>query len=558
MTTTDRSVPERDGTGGNGGTGGRETRWPLWAFGLLLVAAGLHGLRPLWSNDIFWHLASGRLILATHSLPARDPFTYTAIHRWIHQEWLSEVLLAAAARWLGLAGLRLVRALFVVGGLLILWRLMRGAGAPAKIAAALAAWEGLLPNASLRPHLLVWPLAIALVAGAAPHAIAACEGREARSRCIAWMTALFLGEVLWVNLHASAVILPLLLVVEAAGGGIDRLLGFHDRVGRGAWVAALVSTVACVLQPAGALLLRYVLETPRIDALSIEWRPLLELDTLRTFPSAALVWLVLLVAVVGVGFAEHRRRGVDATFPGFWSAMACLAMAAEHRRMVIFFFIPAIWVAPRLLAAWMTLSRDLRRAIAAIVVASLGVMVAIELPSAAVGSPLRAGVYPEQATRFLEATAMDGRIFNDLAWGGYLEFYRYPEQQVFGDGRWLLGGLPMLRDYRVMYGHEGPLDRVEALYARWKVSLVVAPSAALARLAGLDPRIWRLAWIDPTATVLLRVDDGFPERRRRVCDFYATHAALSYHAVWPAEITRRNRRLAAIPSLLRECVASGR
>lgn len=547
MTTTDRSVSERGGIGNH---------WPLWAFGLLLVAAGLHGLRPLWSNDIFWHLASGRLILATHSLPAHDPFTYTAIHHWIHQEWLSEVFLAAAARWLGLQGLRLVRALFVVGGLLLLWRLMRGAGTPAKLAAALAAWAGLLPNASLRPHLLVWPLAIVLVAGVVPRAITTCEGGEARSRCMAWMTALLLGEVLWVNLHASAILLPLLLIVEAVGGGIDRLLGFRDRVGRGAWVAALVASVACALQPAGAVLVRYVLETPRIDALSSEWQPLLELDTLRTFPSAALVWLVLLVAALWVGIAERRRRGVEATFPGFWSALACLALAAEHRRMVIFFFIPAIWVAPRLLAAWMKLSTDLRRVIATIVVASVGVMVAIELPSAAVRSPLRAGAYPAQATRFLEAAAMDGRIFNDLAWGGYLEFYRYPEQKVFGDGRWLLGGLPMLRDYRVMYGHEGPLDRVDALYARWKVSLAVVPSAALARLPGLDPRLWRLAWIDPTATVLLRVDDGFPERRRRVCEFYATHAALSYHAVWPAEIGRRDRSLAAIPSLLPECAAS--
>ena len=64
-------------------------RWQAWAFGLLLAAVALHCLRPLWDDDLFWHLANGRLTLAAHSLPDRDPFTYTAIHPWVHDEWLS-------------------------------------------------------------------------------------------------------------------------------------------------------------------------------------------------------------------------------------------------------------------------------------------------------------------------------------------------------------------------------------------------------------------------------------------------------------------------------------
>ena len=38
-------------------------RWQSWAFGLLLLAAGLHCLRPLWGDDLFWQLANGRLIV---------------------------------------------------------------------------------------------------------------------------------------------------------------------------------------------------------------------------------------------------------------------------------------------------------------------------------------------------------------------------------------------------------------------------------------------------------------------------------------------------------------
>jgi hypothetical protein len=520
------------------GAGPRPTagRWQSWAFGLLLLAAGLHCLRPLWGDDLFWQLANGRLILATHGLPDRDPFTYTAIHPPVHDEWLSEVLLAAAERSLGLGGLRLLCCGLFVAGLALLWLLAPARAPeraePARFALVAVAWLGALPNASLRPHAVAWPLAVGVLAGVAPRAVEAWDrGRSSRSRLL-WLGALWLGLVVWVNLHSSALIVPALLAVTAAGGAVDRLLGRTGRLALGSWIAAAVALAACALQPAGLGLAGQVVQTLRINVVSEEWQPLLTLDSWRTFPSAVLAWWLLLAATVAAGI-EERRRPAPGSFPGFWASLACLYLAAEHRRMVLFYFVPALWLAPRLVTVWSAASRRSRRLLAATAVAAAATLAFVELPDALARGPVRAGLYPVQATGFLAATDLDGRLFHDLGWGGYLELYRFPRQQVFADGRWLLGGPRMLRDYRAMYGREGSREDVERLFGRWRVAVLVQSTAALAAAPSPAPERWALAWIDPTATVLLRRDQGFAERRRRVCALYAARPGLAPHGRWP-------------------------
>jgi hypothetical protein len=585
-----RSGPDSEGEGKQPPAG----RWQAWAFGLLLLAAGLHCLRPLWGDDLFWQLANGRLILATHALADHDPFTYTAIHPPVHDEWLSEVLLAAAERSLGLGGLRLLCCALFVAGLALLWLLASDRSparpperaAPARFALVAVAWIGALPNASLRPHAVAWPLAVAVLAGIAPRAVAAWDaGRGWRPRLL-WLAALWLGTVVWVNLHSSALIVPALLAVTAAGGVVDWLLVNRllvDRLlgrsgGSGSWIAAAVALAACALQPAGLGLLPYVEQTLRINVLSEEWQPLLTLDSWRAFPSAVLGWWLLAAATLAAGIAERRpaaappatgipepRRPVPASFPGFWASLACLYLAAEHRRMVLFYFVPALWLAPRLVAAWSAASGRSRRLLAATAVAAAAVLVLVELPDALTRGPLRAGLYPQQATGFLAATDLDGRLFHDLGWGGYLELYRFPRQQVFADGRWLLGGPEMLRDYRAMYGREGTREDIDRLFARWRVAALVQSTAAFAAAPPLDAGRWALAWIDPTAIVLLRRDQGFAERRHRVCAFYGTHPELAFHGRWPGWKRSPPPTLrptgpaaggAAIPAVLDECRAA--
>lgn len=94
---------------------------------MLVVAAGvLIGVRPLHDNSFLTHLATGRLILESGSVPSRDPYTFTAPGQpWVVQSWLPSVTYALAEGVGGLAGLRVFFGL--EAGLLasLAWRLLR-------------------------------------------------------------------------------------------------------------------------------------------------------------------------------------------------------------------------------------------------------------------------------------------------------------------------------------------------------------------------------------------------------------------------------------------------
>ena len=75
---------------------------------LLLLTAGYYCLRPaivLGDPDIWWHVQTGRDIVATLRVPYADHYSYTFDGQpWIAKEWLSQVLLALAFKTGGWSG----------------------------------------------------------------------------------------------------------------------------------------------------------------------------------------------------------------------------------------------------------------------------------------------------------------------------------------------------------------------------------------------------------------------------------------------------------------------
>ena len=64
--------------------------------------------------DVWWHIKSGQVILATHHWPTTDPYSYSvAGQHWIAFEWVGEVLLATMYRLGGMRGLEAL--LFILG-----------------------------------------------------------------------------------------------------------------------------------------------------------------------------------------------------------------------------------------------------------------------------------------------------------------------------------------------------------------------------------------------------------------------------------------------------------
>src|ERR1700686_2551892 len=95
------------------------------------LLAGPLSNRPLADPDIGWHIRTGELILATHSLPRTDPFSSTMQGQpWFAWEWLYDILLGILHRDGGLNGVVWLCGLLVAAifALLLSQLLQRGTG----------------------------------------------------------------------------------------------------------------------------------------------------------------------------------------------------------------------------------------------------------------------------------------------------------------------------------------------------------------------------------------------------------------------------------------------
>lgn len=70
--------------------------------GIIFTIIFLVSLTPVSSNDIFWHLETGRYIYENTEIPENDPFSYTASTRpWRAHEWLADVLFFVIYQYCG-------------------------------------------------------------------------------------------------------------------------------------------------------------------------------------------------------------------------------------------------------------------------------------------------------------------------------------------------------------------------------------------------------------------------------------------------------------------------
>lgn len=86
----------------------------------------LASVRPVDEWDIWWHLRIGEWIVEHGRLPDRDPFTvHGGQTPWVAYSWAFEVLAHALYRWLGLAGIVLLRTALAVAVIAACHRLVQ-------------------------------------------------------------------------------------------------------------------------------------------------------------------------------------------------------------------------------------------------------------------------------------------------------------------------------------------------------------------------------------------------------------------------------------------------
>ena len=415
-----------------------------WAVAAAAALAPFFATR-VWCNDVWWHLATGRWIVAHREIPRADPFSYTLPGApWDYVPWLADLALYGAHAVGGPAGLVLWKGVVAFALLALLGvavaRLTRG-----DRVAVLACL--LLTAILVQPRLsMARPLAMgaAFLAGAV--ALSAQVWISGRVRHAAWLLLLIAA---WAPVHGSSILGPPIaaaLAVAWTGAGRGR---------RGALFLGgifLCSLALLALLPSGRGVLASALAHGRSTCMVTfiqEWRA-----AQWTEPR---VWMSLLCTGIAAALAAPRWREQLLPLSLAAGGATLVALAARNAYVAILLQVPlwgvALGLAGLRLRAW--LRPSVRWALG---VGSLLLFILILGTSGRVFLDWNFGLgtapdrYPLETLDTLRRLP-ERRVVNDFSLGGYLIWEELPGG-VFMDGRTL-----------VLYGDDFCRDVLGPLYA---------------------------------------------------------------------------------------------
>jgi hypothetical protein len=484
----------------------------IWA---LVVPIGF-GYRLVNSDgDMARHIRLGEVILDQGALPRTDLFSHTMGGKpFIAFEWGSEVLYALAYRIAGLVGVVTLAGLTLALAYALVARFLVRRGGDPLLAYFVSMTAAVLSAAHwlARPHLFTMLLVVVLL-----------ELMVRPQRKLWPYVPLF---VIWANLHGGffygCITLVLYAVGELAEGWL--VLGEARRnwfaQARHHLAAAGVGLVVSLLNPNGWHLLAHVagfFGNSAILALTQEFMS----PDFHTINGK--IFLAVLLAVIG-SLALSRRRP---PLPTLLILLLNVAFALISQRNIELFALVALpLVALHLDPEWRALP-VLRRAkevfqrehegaysgvgaaVAAVLLVCLalagGRMAGLEV----IPARFDPRVFPVAAVAKARAERLQGRMYNNFIWGGYL-VHEWPEQRIFIDGATDFYGEELFKDYiRVNSLEPGWREILD----RWKVNMALIPPASRLAHELVRDRSWRIWYCDSTATILLPPDTTRPGGR---------------------------------------------
>jgi hypothetical protein len=102
---------------------------------------------------------------------------------------------------------------------------------------------------------------------------------------------------------------------------------------------------------------------------------------------------------------------------------------------------------------------------------------------------------------WLESHPQQGKLFNQVPWGGYILYREWPQYKVFIDGQTEFYGPALTEEYASVAALQGDW---QAILEKYEIEWSIVPTnSGLARLADSSPE-WRVLYQDDTATILRR------------------------------------------------------
>ena len=489
----------------------------LWVILVLALVGVFIALTPTVPHDFWWHLKAGQLV-AEGGIPTTNLFAWTlpADQPYVYATWLGEWLFYALYRIGGLAAPVLARNLLGLACFALVAaeaRRRSGSWRLAALAALLAA-AMTINNLTTRTQNWAWvPFgAYALILGAY------VDG-QLRPRALLALPPIM---AFWVNVHGTFALGVALVALVAAGETLRRLLrqpraANWERL-RALYLAAAGVLAATLLNPIGPGIFGYVarlLSDASIQGLVNEWQP----PTPR-----GIAGVVFFASILGLlaAFALARRRP---SVTDLLLACAFLWLAWGGQRHVVWYGMVAMPLLAQSLAAPRSpLARAARQArlvlpstLLALVL--LGALVAVQPPFKAmlplptpykalfVDLPGAPGLFsadtPVGAANYLRTHPIAGRLFNEMAYGSYLDWALFPDAQVFVDPRIELYPAALWQDYLAISEARDYNRLLVHKYGVERVLLDRARQPLLAAALAADPA-WQREYADDRAEIYRR------------------------------------------------------
>jgi len=456
------------------------------AFALLLILP--LAFVKLGEPDLWWHIASGRLILQ-QGIPGVNTFSHAwPEHPWPQTQWLFDVLLGICERVGGLGGVQLFQVVLVLLTFGLVWLAQR------RRSAAVPWWMGLallvmVVSASRfrfapRPHLITY-LGMAF--------LVYFSSRTPRP---GWRHLAGLGglALFWANCHSGVVFGAGYLCLLNVGLLLD---GRRDEAK--SWLFPFLAFVlGSLVNFGGNNPYGYTLFHANVNDIIVieEFKPSSLYVDLTFFLLGVLFLSALLAGVRRSGFRNLLPAGIF------------LGAAVVYLRLIPLGLLIAFPPAVAVLGEWLGWTRVRQpRAVPVILVALVllaGGLVTRDLRLNASAAPFGWGEnidwLPETAARFVEQRQLTGEMFNDFDFGGYLIWRFFPARKVFVDGR--------IPAYPEHFFHEiqGALNPGD--WPRLMRAYGVDYAVVQRRYEGLGALFedigWRLVHLDGTAYVYVR------------------------------------------------------
>ncbi len=474
-----------------------------------------YSYQRLHHTDLWGHLAYGRLVCATHTLPATEPLMPLAEGMpFVDTAWLSQVLgYRALAHW-GPPGVQFLHAAAIAACFAVLSNgFYRRTRSFVISAAGLALFETL----NWYQFQIVRPQMAGLVCFVLLLAMLSAR----RWRPVYW-GAIPLTVALWANLHGSFVVGLLLIGCACLGRALDvwrrtRTLAapFRDKAARRLFLLLELAAVAALLNPYGLRLYADVLtfsENPNLRSL-IEWDPL----NFRTMQGELAAVTALALAIV------YRLSPRRVSAAEILALVALGASALWSARMLI-------WWTPIAVACFVIHAHAAWRRFYPIADQAHSTVRSGKWSVVTVGlawiffsyTPFGMHVLhgrtrgikdsvsrdtPVAAVAWLREHPPAGLVFNIFEWGDYLLWAGPPDVKVFVTSQAHLVPRDVWRDYLSVINNSSGWTEV---FDRYDVQTLLLDKAERGALIWSlkENKQWKRSFEDELAVVFTRQTDG--------------------------------------------------